>query len=210
MFERRLDHADLMDAYKAHKATGAGTDREFLDKHPEVSAPHFYRLLKRWRDRATSGLDPLTGEQSPTAGAYLLAIDPDKRKPETPDRPGEEQADSIDPASIAARSILSQLPQAQLVYRRALKGKGRVSPLAFKAAQDVLKAAGQLQAKKDTTAQASEFTTWPAPALAALLADLAPGILTSKGTVTEAASLTPATVEATPEDRAPDGLPASI
>lgn len=211
-FEKQLDHAALLDAYKAFKgADPSGTDRAFMadlrERGTVISEPHLRRLLKRWRDNASAGADPLTGKPDAAAAGSFARAMAEAEEQTAPQGTGYGSGEDLEPASIAARSILSRLPQAQRVYAQALKGKP-TKPFAFKAAQDVLKAAGELATKKQASATASEFASWPTPALADLLAAAAPDFFAKRDG--QAPTATAAGEPDNDTAKAPDGLPASV
>lgn len=215
-FERQLDHAALLDAYKAFKGSDpTATDRAFMadlrERGTVISEPHLRRLLKRWRDNANAGADPLTGKpDAAAAGAFVRALTEAEEQADGQGAGYAERQD-LEPASIAARSILAKLPAAQRVYAKALKNQA-VKPFAFKAAQDVLKAAGELAQQKKATATASEFAAWPDAALADLLASLAPDFFKARagGSAPTETATAPSEAAAPDTPTAPDGLPASV
>lgn len=216
-FKPRLDRPKLFEAYQRHRQASAGTDRDFLREHPEVSEVHFRKLLKEWREAAQAGLDPLTGQPSPTGACYLLALEgrtANQAQPETLDGTGKSMEDrkgeSLQhvplPATGSQVVMTADLLTALKVRRAAMRGK-RIAPLRLKAAEQVIKEATQA-GQRDSADKASEFAGWSRSALVDLLRAAAPEALA--GLPAELTAATPSTTPADEPMTAPDGLPPSI
>lgn len=149
------------------------------------SEPWLRRALALWRERASRGLDPITGKPSDEAKAILTELgEPNAVNQLT----GTLQAERIAQARQALKEQPIQPGQAELQLltpeqRRVRKAErimdkvlsGRpVPPAQHKMAVSVLENAGKLgKAKVDARAgKVSEFTTWPNAGLVELLTEL--------------------------------------
>jgi hypothetical protein len=178
---------DTLNAYRAFKAQGGGDDRKFLASGllaSPPSEPTLRRWLALWRGRASQGLDPLTGKPSESASALATELgqaSPPKQAAALKTAQAQRQAKAATPQElIDARKAELQamtpdqrrIKKAERVLDKVLAGRP-VKPAQHKAAEQVLVAAGRLGRKvNEDKAKASEFTSWPTPALVDLLNEL--------------------------------------
>lgn len=175
-FQPKHDRVALLAAYHLHRAQDAGTVADFCSRQ-DIPTATFYTILKEWRENASKGLHPNTGQPVENAGevAQMLGLDPHAiDEPES----GEDGQDreSEGGGGFQKNSSLSKLRrQAERIYRRALAGE-KVSPTQARMASELLRA----DLRDDTRDKVSEFASWPADALRGLIAEVAPEALATR------------------------------
>ncbi len=190
------DPQQVLDAYRAHRASGGGSDRDFIYHQtltPRVSETWLRRALALWRGRAAKGLDPVTSQPSDTAKSLLQELGeapgPDAiqaiQAAQQPQGQAGQKADGLKAELQPAERDARRIRKAERIMDKLLSGgevAKSVSPATRAMAIEVLEAAGKLGKPRanEKSGKASEFTTWPTSALTGLLLEVAPTALQTR------------------------------